>query len=387
MRRIVILALVWVGICSGCFGLGSDREGPVVNDARYPGWASGLVNVVRHESRVYSFWVNAVDNFFFDAETEQIQELIDLYSRVRLRDHVIRIVNEGGQIQSFHGKKFDCTVRLNVLAGGVSHPDQRESPHDTFEPVLTVYLGGLNVADFFEEMQIPGHVILETGLLDWSWFKGRSRPERKDWFAKVQFDDGRPAADFEHRVRTKVVLWERGIEEGIHVGDVASNGQFKAPFSEEEIERLKSGNAWLTLNVGNNPEQVSRENERLGVESLVLSKGDAMPVAVEGPEYYYGRVIYEPGDVSSETGIFPSPNYSLIEFPYAARAKVDSEGYFKIFLTAEQYSALMERKMEKNIYVPHEDNPNMRSALYTFPVSELSKVKAEAGVVGIPLRE
>jgi hypothetical protein len=182
MRRIVILALVWIGICSGCFGLGSDREGPVVNDARYPGWASGLVNVVRHESRVYSFWVNAVDNFFFDAETEQIQELIDLYSRVRLRDHVIRIVNEGGQIQSFHGKKFDCTVQLHVLSGFALYKSGKklQSSHDTFEPVLTVFLGGLNIADFLEKVEISGHVIVRNEISGAPLVEGRERPERLD---------------------------------------------------------------------------------------------------------------------------------------------------------------------------------------------------------------
>ena len=101
--------------------------------------------------------------------------------------------------------------------------------------------------------------------------------------------------DFEHGVRARVGYWERGIEEGIQLGSVDHEGYFAEFFSEGEMELLKSGDAWLTLTVGNNFSKASQGDQRLGVESLVSSKGDAVPVVVKEPEYYYGRVEYERG--------------------------------------------------------------------------------------------
>lgn len=58
--------LLMTGVSQTAFGLAIEQFGPD-SKARptvsQPGWASGLVELPRHESRVYSLWVNGAEDF------------------------------------------------------------------------------------------------------------------------------------------------------------------------------------------------------------------------------------------------------------------------------------------------------------------------------------
>jgi hypothetical protein len=66
---------------------------------------------------------------------------------------------------------------------------------------------------------------------------------------------------------------------------------------------------------------------------------------------------------------------------------IDSEGYFKVYFTKEQFENLKTRKggLGKNIYIPSYEAEGNSTAQYEYPASKLSRDKETAGVVKIPI--
>ena len=90
--------LIWLTILSihvVCYGLAMERIGPDIDNKHptvaQPDWSKGIVEVLRHRSRVYSRWVNGNDNFYFNATPNEINELLVLFSKARMRDHEVII--------------------------------------------------------------------------------------------------------------------------------------------------------------------------------------------------------------------------------------------------------------------------------------------------------
>ena len=75
-----------------------------------------------------------------------------------------------------------------------------------------------------------------------------------------------------------------------------------------------------------------------------------------------------------------------VEFPYAGTRRIDSEGYFKVYFTKEQYENLKTGKVEtrNNISIPSYEEKNVSGFRFKFPASKLSRDKKRAGVVRIP---
>ena len=92
------------GIATEQIGPDKDRRHPTVEQ---PGWPAGMIEILRHDSRVYSIWVNGNENFYFKATHGEIGELIKLYSETRLRDHVVIVKKEKKEVRTFKRDKFD----------------------------------------------------------------------------------------------------------------------------------------------------------------------------------------------------------------------------------------------------------------------------------------
>jgi peroxiredoxin len=146
---------------------------------------------------------------------------------------------------------------------------------------------------------------------------------------------------------------------------------------------LKTGKYWLTLTVGNWLTEASKDHPKLGVEKLALDKTAAQIVKISKPKFYHGRVLFEDGSPAIIDPV-PWPGAEIeIAFPYAGSARVDSEGYFKVYFTSEQYEKAKAEFAGKNIYVPDYDKKGSGTARFAFPVSKLSQDKEKAGVVRI----
>jgi hypothetical protein len=74
----------------------------------------------------------------------------------------------------------------------------------------------------------------------------------------------------------------------------------------------------------------------------------------------------------------------MVDFPYSGPGDFDSQGYFKISLTKEQYQELIARKVRSNIYIPDLVERGRSTAKFAYPPNLLSQDKAKAGVVKIP---
>ena len=199
----------------------------------------------------------------------------------------------------------------------------------------------------------------------------------------MQFEDGTPATDFEHGVSTKVTLWEKGVKAGVLLGGVSHMGFFHVPFSDQEIEDLKSGDSWLTLTVGNGLTKAKRDDPRLAADKLALNKTKAQPVKLANPGFYHGRILFEDGSAPLLDPV-PWPDAEIkVDFSYAGSAKLDPDGYFKVYFTKDQYESVLAKKDGKNIYVPSYEKKGRSSARFVFPVAKLSTNKQQAGVVKI----
>jgi hypothetical protein len=358
-----------------------DRQHPT---AQQPGWPAGMVEIPRHDSRVYSIWCNGNENFYFKATPDQIGELIKLYCATRLRDHVIIIKKGKGEVRTFHGDKVDCNVDFHYLGGIALFMTHRKGEAETCEPTLTIFVDPAADQTFWKKIALPDSVIVKNEAANCPLKSKATKPKRKVWFARVRFDDSTPAADFEHGVSSKVTLWEKNVKAGIQLGDVNREGHFHAAFSDKEIADLKAGKSWLTLTVGNWLTEARKDHPKLSVEKLSLDKNTAPPVTIAKPQYYYGRILFEDG---SPPILVPAPWPGAeihVDFPYAGTPQIDSEGHFRVFFTKEQFEKLKADKVSKNIYVPSYEHKNSSTARFVFPVSKLSRDKRKAGVVKIP---
>ena len=73
----LLLAMgVLLSSASATFGMATERIGPD-KDQRFPtvaqpGWPAGMINILGHDSRVYSIDVNGNENFYFKANPGEI---------------------------------------------------------------------------------------------------------------------------------------------------------------------------------------------------------------------------------------------------------------------------------------------------------------------------
>ena len=89
--RIILALLGLLALSELCFGLVEERIGPDASEVA----PKGLVEIVRHPSRVYLYdWSGALF-YYFQATPAEINGILTNFAKARLRDHVIRIKPAG----------------------------------------------------------------------------------------------------------------------------------------------------------------------------------------------------------------------------------------------------------------------------------------------------
>lgn len=284
--QLLVVPLAFVALTKVGYGLGMEHFGPVDGDkshARQSDWPHGMVDIVGHKSRMYSRWVNGSENFHFKATSEEMGELIHLYSEARLREHILTIKDGKGAARTFDGEQIDCNVSY-FFSGGITRFAARHRTKEalTCEPTLTIYVDASADVEWWKEMSIPANVIVNSEVTNWPVKNDLTIPKRQLWHARVMFDATHPAADFKNRVLTKVTLWQDDDETGIDVGKIGHMGQFSIALSENEITDLRAGKTWLTLTVGGHQTAASKDDPKLeifnmspdesGAKTLVISR-------------------------------------------------------------------------------------------------------------------
>ena len=390
MRKYVaITAIVAIlSMCGKSHGLMGEHIGPKAGfpTMGQPDWPKGIVEIPNHESRVYSVWRGTInENFYFKCTVDEINELLDIFATARMRDHVVRIQPGVKKAVSFRSKEeIEYNVHLQIVSGGTQFSVGEEMRNDLpVEPRLTIVTGDDNGA-FVKLIKWPENVIVESDIPGVSINRDNAKPKRNVYYALCEFADGSPAVDFVMGSNSWITLWEQDEPDGILIGRITHKGYCRLLLSAAELADLKRGSTWLTISVGNWLVTPYRTDMRLPAEMLTKDKEQARPIKVRPPSYYYGRLLFEDG---SPPVLDPPPwpgAKIMVSFPYGGPANPDSQGYFKLSFTPEQFEQLLKRKDEKNIYIPDLIERGRSRAEFTFPANLLSTGKTTAGVVKIP---
>lgn len=385
LLRVGLPFVLLLTVAETAFGLAEEKVGPDPKTHPQSDWAHGIVEVPRHPSRVYSLWVNGNDNFYFAAKPEEITDLITKFSKARMRDHIVKLVAGEPVVTSFKKQTFAYNVTLNLLGGiALWHTRTTSKEAYTHEPVLTIHVAGDDDRKLLEEYKWPDHIIIHNEVPDWKLRSKAQRPARKMMHAVVQFEDGKPATDYEVGMTTTITLWEKDHPHGFDLGRVSVKGEFGVALSLDEINRIKKGELWLTMTVGNFLAKPIPTHPKLKISDLAFTPEDANPVQVARSSQYFGRLLFEDGTPPiMKPEAWPGGKIH-ISFPYAGMARPDKDGYFKVTLTTKQLEELKARKRGKNIYVPRYGKQGRSTALHAFPADKLFRNKAQVVAVKIP---
>lgn len=383
---IVIVAIGILGLGENSFGLAFEHIGPVTGwpVVPQPDWPKGIEGIPAHLSRVYSIDVNGNVNFYFKCKVDEINELLAIFARSRMRDHVVRIEPDIKTVSTFSKEEIEYNVRLQIVAGIVLFV-VREERRDNFplEPQLTI-LTGDNDGAIANQLKWPENVIVESEIPRISINKDNTRPKRDYYYGLLEFADGSPPVEFVKGVNSRITLWEQKEPDGIEIGSVNNKGYFTILLSEAEMADLRKGSTWLTVTIGNWLVKAKKTDMRFPLEMLTREKDKARPVKVSAPSYYYGRILFEDGTPAIlDPAPWPGAEI-MVSFPYGGPANPDSQGYFRLTFTAEQFEQLLRRKDQRNIYIPDLVQKGRSKGEFTFSPNLLSKDKTKAGVVKIP---
>ncbi len=382
----IMAAVGILALCESSYGMATEQIGP---DSSHPtvaqqDWPKGIVGIPRHMSRVYSIWVNGNENFYFKCRADEINELLAIFARTRMRDHIVRIEPGVKKATTFGKEEIEYNVQLQIVAGIVLSFAREKMRDDLpLEPRLTILTGDDNGA-IVKQLKWPANVIVESEIPGISINSGNTKPKRDVYHGLCEFADGSPPVDFVKGVNSRITLWEQNEPNGINVGRIDNKGYIMVRLSEAELADLKKGKTWLTMTIGNYLIKAARTDTRFPVDMLTKDKDKARAIQVTTPSYYYGRLLFEDG---SPPVLDPPPwpgAEIMISFPYGGRGDFDSQGYFKLAMTTEQFEQLLKRKDRRNIYIPDLIRKGRSRAELTFPANLLSPDRARAGVVKIP---
>ena len=383
MCRIFILVLVLV-VCDIGYGMRWESIGPDSPNrptTGQPDWPRGIVEVVKHPSRVFSR-SNGIRNSYFKADSKEINELLSIFSRARMRDHEVWIEPGKGTTTSFGGQEFVFNVSLQLprLPFLISAREENDEEKYPLEPRLLIFAGENH--NLLKQLKLPNNAMVRCNVDDFEVKSRLVKPKRKTYYGNVQFEDSSPTFGLGGLIR--ITLWEKGLEQGIISGDVDYKGVVRIKFSDKELTDLKEGRTWLTMTTGNRLVEAKPDAPIFPVEMLSLKQDEARAVKISPPKFYYGRILFEDG---SPAVLVPEPWSGArisVRFPCAGSRELDSEGCFKVFFSKEQFEKVKSRKDKNNIYVPSYSNKRSSRANYFYPVSLLSQDKAKAGIVKIP---
>jgi hypothetical protein len=345
-------------------------------------WPEGIVTLSRHPSRVYSIWVNGNEDFYFQATPEQVDELLALFSKARMRDHEVRITRYEKAAQTLVKQDaIEYNVSLQILSGIALSVCRREATGNTREPRLTLYARD-DVA-WINRLKLSDDIILQSDVAGVTLRSNRSKPKRSSWHGQLQFAGSASPADATYLV-AQIALWQNDDLPGLKVSIADPKGFFNVALSGAEFKDLREGRIWLTVTVGNWLTNAKRNDPRVPADLLAPSQEQTKAFSVPLPALYYGRILFEDGTppvLNPEP--WPGAQIRLV-FPYAGMAFPDAQGYFSTYFSPEQYEKAKSDKEGASILIPECGLTERSTARFIFPVGLLSQEKATAGVVRIP---
>jgi hypothetical protein len=110
---VVALFLAWP---QAAFALGMETFGNAPA-TKQPEWAEGVVDVVNLKSRVYSYWVNGNESFFYRGDARALHDALRQYAAVRDDVRQLILLPGSGKTQSFAGQVVPFDWQFHVPSG------------------------------------------------------------------------------------------------------------------------------------------------------------------------------------------------------------------------------------------------------------------------------
>lgn len=171
MSRFVRLFAVGVAwLISAClvarsaWAVGMENFGPVGQHlGGSADWPKGVEDLLRHQSRVYGNDVNGYEHVYFDGDLKTINDLLDLFAKVRLPQHDV-IIRPGQELaRSFQGKLTAYVVELDLPGGFYLNLDRGRFATGLYSrlPRLIIQVNQ-PLAEHLDQLQVPANVSLLT---------------------------------------------------------------------------------------------------------------------------------------------------------------------------------------------------------------------------------
>jgi hypothetical protein len=82
MKVVAVAAAVLLAVPVVALALAEGGEGNAPR-VKQPEWAEGVIDVVNLKSRVYYFWVNGNENFYYRGDAKALNEALRTYAAVK----------------------------------------------------------------------------------------------------------------------------------------------------------------------------------------------------------------------------------------------------------------------------------------------------------------
>lgn len=163
LQAITLAGIVSLGGAGSAFGLGQEQFGPSEQVSSSPDWPAGVREVLVHPSRVYSAWVNGNEQAYFEGDLDAINEVIDLYSRIAMKDHDLIVLSGTGEARSFSGQTVYYMLGFEVPSGIYLHHAMEKAKTGLYAltPRLTLKIDR-DLAKLLDQIRIPRNITLKA---------------------------------------------------------------------------------------------------------------------------------------------------------------------------------------------------------------------------------
>ena len=110
-------------------------------DANFQDWPN-ILPVINNQSRVYHTWVNGDERFYFDSNSDKLNELLVNFAKLKGKKEVV-ILPQTGDVTTFDKKRsFAFNCKLHLVGGIAKHiADQdKGSIYWPLDPRLTIHV-------------------------------------------------------------------------------------------------------------------------------------------------------------------------------------------------------------------------------------------------------
>ncbi len=159
MNRMLTSLLTLVCLCSPLWGMGEEQLGnEPVNATAYESSPAGILSVINDTHRVYRWWVNGNEKFFYRGDTIALNAALQNFAKID-SDTLEVVLRPGPAVAAtFAGdNKIPYNWHLHLIGGIAASMSKNDLGKNIWpaHPIMYVYIGG---AIQLSDLEIPDNV-------------------------------------------------------------------------------------------------------------------------------------------------------------------------------------------------------------------------------------